>query len=491
MLLYLAADLRRLVNFQSVVSSSSILAAVSMKMKIALLIAFLVSFTASAQPVSQRLRSAVSNLEADEQVKNGSVGLFLMSSKTGAVLFNHNGRTVMTPASAQKIITSAAAFHVLGKDYRYKTELAIDGKIDKGTLNGDVYIIGFGDPSLGSWRYESTKEDVVMKEWLDAIENAGIKKINGKLYVYDKNWESQTVPSGWTWDDMGNYYGAGASAFNWRENQYDIILSSAKPGDAVQVVSTTPQLYGNTFFNELKAGDAGSGDNAYIFRAPLQYEAFVRGTIPPYQRSFTISGSFPSVAYQLSHTFAAELQSKGFGEQLAGNDKLTTAIKSIPPGAKVIHTHLSPSLDSLSYWFLKKSVNLYGEAFVKTIAFEKTKKSNTNDGVEIVEEVLKLAGVGKTEARLYDGSGLSPKNRVTAEALTKVMAFAQKQPWYKSFAEGLPLINNLKMKSGTMGGVKSFTGYSGDYIFAIIVNNYSGSHADIQRKIWRVLDVLK
>ena len=441
--------------------------------------------------MKQRLQVAINTVQSDTQLESGSVALYVMNNKTGEIVFDHNGKVGMTPASAQKVITSAAAFHTLGKDYRYKTELAIAGEINNGTLDGNVYIIGYGDPSLGSWRYASTKEDVVINNWISSLANAGIKKIDGKVYVYDKNWGSQTVPAGWTWDDMGNYYGAGASAFNWRENQYDITLSSGKTGDAVKVVSTTPELFGNTFLNELKAGAAGSGDNAYIYRAPLQYEAFIRGTIPPNQRAFNISGSFPSAAYQLSHTFAAALQRKGFGEQLVGNDKLNNTITSLPATAKIIHTHVSPALDSLSYWFLKKSVNLYGEALVKTIAYEKKKPANTVEGLEIVEDFLKQAGVGKTAARLYDGSGLSPKNRVTAEALTKVMAFAQKQDWYKSFEAGLPDINNLPMKSGTMGGVKSFTGYSGDYIFAIIINNYNGSHASIQQKMWRVLDLLK
>ncbi|WP_207494270.1 D-alanyl-D-alanine carboxypeptidase/D-alanyl-D-alanine endopeptidase [Aridibaculum aurantiacum] len=458
-------------------------------MRLLLLIGFLAGTTLQAQTISQKLQSAVASFEADGQLRNGIVSLYVMNSKTGATVFNHNGRIGLTPASSQKVITSTTALETLGTGYRFKTELAHDGTIANGVLNGNLYVIGYGDPSLGSWRYASTKEEVVMNNWIKAIEAAGIKKINGKVIVYDKNWESQAVPDGWTYDDMGNYYGAGASGFNWRENQYDIKLSSGKPGDAVKVIGTEPMLFGNTFINELTAGPSGSGDNAYIYRAPGQFTAYLRGTIPPGQSSFTISGSMPNAAHHLSHAFSIVLASKGMGEAIAGMDE--KADVKLPAIIKVIHTHLSPPLDSLNYWFLKKSVNLYGEAFLKALDYEKKKVGSTSGGIDVVKKLHQANGIEETALRMYDGSGLSPKNRLTAEALTKAMQYARKQSWFSSFHDGLPDINGMRMKSGTMAGVKSFTGYSGDYIFAIIVNNYNGSHADIQRKMWRVLDVLK
>ena len=104
---------------------------------------------------------------------------------------------------------------------------------------------------------------------------------------------------------------------------------------------------------------------------------------------------------------------------------------------------------------------------------------------------LSLAAVN-----IIDGSGLSPLNRVTTDALVKVLQFASKRPWFNSFYSALPEINGMKMKSGSIGGARSFAGYQTDkngqgYIYAIIVNNYDGPSSDIIHKMWKVLDILK
>jgi D-alanyl-D-alanine carboxypeptidase/D-alanyl-D-alanine-endopeptidase (penicillin-binding protein 4) len=106
---------------------------------------------------------------------------------------------------------------------------------------------------------------VVLNEWIRSLQKNGIKKVNGNLIGYDKNWESQTIPGGWIWDDIGNYYGAGVSALNWRENQYDLKLKSGKTGEKVSIVTTVPKLYDVQLIPELTAGKQGSGDNGYIY----------------------------------------------------------------------------------------------------------------------------------------------------------------------------------------------------------------------------------
>ena len=80
---------------------------------------------------------------------------------------------------------------------------------------------------------------------------------------------------------------------------------------------------------------------------------------------------------------------------------------------------------------------------------------------------------------------------MTAEALVKVMNFAKTRPWSKIFSSSLPEYNGIKMKSGTITGIKSFTGYVNGYTFAIIINNYIGSSSEVTRKIYRTLDLLK
>ncbi len=439
-----------------------------------------------AQDISKKLDDAVKNLEADSQMKSAIIG-FYVTDRNGAVVFDKNSTIGLAVASSQKVITSAVSLELLGTSYRYKTELAYDGKIENGALNGNVYIAGYGDPTLGSWRYDNTKEQLVLNKWIQSLKQAGIRQLNGSVIGYDKKWESQTIPGGWSWDDIGNYYGAGASALNWRENQYDLKLKSTnKEGDKVTIISTEPEVYDVSLTNELTTGRAGSGDNAYIYLPPYATAGFVRGTIPPGQSSFTISGSFPNPALQLTSTFTDELRKQG----IVISSNVANSVKQPLPNRTTLLTLWSPPLDSINYWFLKKSINLYGEALVKTIGYEKKNKGVTEAGLSIIKSFWKDNGIEPTSINMIDGSGLSPGNRITAEALVRVMQYARSKPWFSSFYNALPEINGIKMKSGSMGGVRSFTGYVGNYAFAIAVNNYNGSSAEIVRKMYRLLDVL-
>jgi serine-type D-Ala-D-Ala carboxypeptidase/endopeptidase (penicillin-binding protein 4) len=447
---------------------------------------------AKGQGVIKKLDEAVENLQDDDQMRNALLGFYVVESKTGETVYSKNKDIGFAVASSQKVITSAASFELLGSSYRYKTELAYDGKIDNGVLNGSIYLIGSGDPTLGSWRYDNTKEQVILSKWTKALQSNGIKKVNGNLIGYDKNWESQITPGGWIWDDIGNWYGAGASALNWRENQYDLKLKSGKTGDKVSIVTTVPKLYGVTLLPELTAGKAGSGDNGYIYLPPYANVGFVRGTIPPNESSFTISGSFPNPAFQVASTFAEELNNKGVAIKTQTTAPNDISLKTeLPKNLTSLSVHYSPTLDSITYYFLKRSLNLYGECLLKTLGYEKKNIGSRDSGLSVLKSFWKSNGIDPLSINVSDGSGLSPQNRVTPAALVKVMQYARSRAWFNSFYNALPEINGIKMKSGTIGGAKSFTGYVSGYTFAIVVNNYNGSASDIVRKLYKVLDVLK
>ncbi len=445
------------------------------------------------QGLLKKLDEAVKNLEADSQMKSAILGFYVVNQKTAEAIYDRNAHIGFAVASSQKVITSTASLELLGIDYRYKTELAYEGKIDNGVLNGNVYLIGYGDPTLGSWRYNNTKEQVVLNEWTTSFEKNNIKKVTGNLIGYDKNWESQTIPGGWIWDDIGNYYGAGVSALNWRENQYDLKLRSGRTGDKVSIVTTVPKLYDVTLIPELVSGKPGSGDNGFIYLPPYANTGFVRGTIPPNESSFNIAGSFPNPSFQLTSTLADALKAKGIDIKMAVNSGYESLLNQtqLPKNISTLATHYSPTLDSINYWFLKRSINLYGEDLVKTLGYEKKRAGSTDSGISVIKSFWKSNGVDPSSINMIDGSGLSPQNRITPEALVKVMQYARTRSWFNSFNNALPDFNGIKMKSGTIGGAKSFTGYVGGYTFAIVVNNYSGSSSEIVRKLYKVLDVLK
>lgn len=446
-----------------------------------------------AQGITNRLTEAVNRLEADPQIKHAVISFCVVDSKTGKPVFEKNSLTGLTPASCQKVITSVAALDMLGQDYRFKTVLSYDGLIEDGILKGNLHVGGSGDPTLGSWRWTSTRENQLLQNWVNEIKKAGIKNIEGILIADSANWSTATVPDGWIWQDIGNYYGAGTSWLNWRENQYDMVLRSGKTaGDLCTIISVSPKLFQSSFICEVKTGEKGSGDNAFIYLPIGSSTAYVRGTIPPGETAFTISGSFLNSASQLKKTLWEAINNSGI-KMLEQNSRANYS-PTLPPTPLLIS--LSPSLDSINFWFLKKSINLYGEALIKAIAFEKKGFGATDTGVDIVKYFWSQRGIDKSSINIFDGSGLSPQNRVTTEALVKVLQYARSRPWFDAFYKSLPEINGITMKSGSIGGARSYTGYvrSKDGIertFAIIVNNYDGSASEAVRKIWALLDILK
>ncbi len=435
---------------------------------------------ANAQSTKERLDTQVKRFVADSQMKHGIVGFYVADANTGEVVYDWNGKVGLAPASTQKIVTSVAALELLGKDFKYNTEVSY-------TNDGDVIVKGSGDPTFGSSRYLSTKPDVILQKIKDHFKHTAIKKLSGKFSLDGCSFSFQPIPGGWIWDDIGNYYGAGSWALNWRENQYDLLLKPGKKeGDSVTIVGTHPTIKEFTLINHLRTGKKGSGDNAYIYFPPYSVTGFVEGT---FEGETKISGSLPDPPIQFKDEL---LQTLDLNITYASAGK-----KNSKQQYQVLLTHQSPSLDSIVYWFMRKSINLYGEALVKTIGVEKTGVGSTDTGVAVIRRFYKDKGiVSLAELKIMDGSGLSPSNRLTAESLGKILVYAKKQSWFPSFEQAFPQFNGMSLKSGTIRGAKAFAGYhksneGKEYVVAIIVNNYDGSAGSIVNKMYKVLDVLK
>ncbi|WP_276497147.1 D-alanyl-D-alanine carboxypeptidase/D-alanyl-D-alanine-endopeptidase [Pontibacter litorisediminis] len=455
---------------------------------ILVLACLLLQTVAWSQTVPQKLAAAYSKFEQDPQLQNAIASLYITDAKTGEVVFDRNSRIGLAPASTQKVITSISAYELLGKDFRYETQLAY--RKNKG--NNELVILPSGDPTFGSWRWAETKEDRVLAGVTKSLQRTGIKSFK-QVTVANHSWNDETVPDGWMWQDIANYYGAGSAKLNWRENQYDVILKSGPSiGDPVAIVKTVPELNGYGLRSELTSAAAGTGDNAYIYFPLSAPSATIRGTIPVNESSFKISGAMPSAARQFVSTLSDTLQTLGI--KLPKQPVEHNA--PLPSGYTVFHTVTSPPLDSIIYWFNRKSINLYGEALVKTIAYKHTSDSQTGNGLQEIRAFWKQRGLPETELSMVDGSGLSPLNRVTTHAQVQLLQHAQAQPWYKSFYTSLPVFNGMKMKSGTIRGVKGFCGYhkgkdGKEYVFSFIVNNYNGSASALVKKMYLVLDELK
>jgi len=443
-----------------------------------------------SQTVPEKLNAAFKNFANDPQLRNATISLYVVDATTGKVVLDKNGRVGMVPASTQKVITSVSAYELLGKNFQFQTQVAFSKNKEAGTL----LIVPSGDPTLGSWRWPGTSEQAIIKKVSQAIQKATAAPIR-EVRIDNQGWEGEAIPDGWIWQDIGNYYGAGSFKLNWHENQFDVYLKSGKNlGSPVSIAGIQPFLYGYSLQSKVIAAAPETGDKAFIY-FPLNAPAgVIRGTIPVNQNNFKISGALPQPLHQFVRTLLDSLAKEE--AKISKNVPIIPSSNISAADYVPVCTVVSPPLDSIIFWLNRKSINLYSEALVKTISYKNKKVASTETGLELIRDFWKQRNIPESELNMVDGSGLSPLNRITTQAQVSVLQYALKQNWFKSFYASLPVYNNIKMKSGTIRGVKGFCGYhtgsnKHQYIFSFLVNNYNGSSTAVVQKMYKVLNTLK
>ncbi|PRD54821.1 D-alanyl-D-alanine carboxypeptidase/D-alanyl-D-alanine-endopeptidase [Sphingobacterium gobiense] len=452
-----------------------------------------------AQSLKNNIDHAYQQFVKSGKLPNGIASLTVLDGNTGQPIFTNNASIGLPTASTMKVITSITALDILGPDYTYQTKLAYTGEIDSlGVLHGDIIVIGSGDPTLGSDRFNNTKAETILNKWVYKIQHAGISRIDGRIIGDDLYLNGNDVPPTWNWQDIGNYYGAGISGLNWHENKVGIVISPHTVGKPTFVASTSLPLTDGTLINEVITGPNGSGDNVYAYSAPYSNIVYLRGT---YGRDLkkVIEIAVPDPALALAQQLTRALSDIG----IAVDSLPTTGKRLLNQGItlnkrpKELDIHQSPALKDIIHWFNQKSINLYGEAMLKSFGIISHNESTTLEAASLLskywEQKLRIPN---SELNIQDGSGLSPQNRVTTAAMAKIMHYAQGRPWFADFKKSLPTINGITMKSGTIGGVLGYTGFhtskSGQPVtFSLLVNNYTGSTAAMRQEMFKLLNSLK
>jgi D-alanyl-D-alanine carboxypeptidase/D-alanyl-D-alanine-endopeptidase (penicillin-binding protein 4) len=457
----------------------------------------LVAGYAPAQTLQQKLQKAFDKLQLDSQCRYASLSLTVMDVSSGKEVFSANPGMGLAPASTMKTITTITAFNMLGKDFKYQTNVVYSGSITDGTLNGDIIIKGSGDPTLGSPRYESSKEEHILALMTDAIRKAGIKKINGRIIGDDSVFGSQSIPDGWIYEDIGNYYGAGPSGLCWRENAYEIKLRTGEIGSPISIIREEPDMPYLKYVCEATNAPAHTGDDTYAYPPINGNTVYIRGTYAADQTKKYINASLPDPAYDAALRLADTL--KQLGITISGGPESTTTLtaksQNTQTATQPLLTISSPELSKIIYWTNQKSINLYAEQLLKTLAWKAGKLPSTANGVETLQNFWQQKGIDVNSLNVFDGSGLSPADRVTTRTIATILQSAVNQPWYHDFYESLPVYNDMHMKSGSIINVLNYAGYQThdgkQLCFSIMVNNYNGSTREIKEKIFRVLDELK
>ncbi|CAF3329387.1 unnamed protein product [Rotaria sp. Silwood2] len=432
---------------------------------------------------------AWTNFTSDPQLSHATYSISVLDNITGAVFFAANKEVGLAPASTLKTITGAAAFHYLGLNYQYETLLQYSGTLDDyGDLDGYIYIVGNGDPTLGSSRWNETNGDAIMERWSMLIKQTGIKKCRG--IIADMSlWsdDTQSIPDGYPWEDIGNYYGTGSSALNWRENQFHLILSPGNAvGDPIILVGLDHPPPYLIIVNQALTGPQGTGDRTNFYLSLDGTHGYLRGSLAiDSGKNFSIGGAVPNSGLCVINELRQRMLWSS-NTSLSFIHNIEASINEVSDRT-TLDVHHSPPLSDIVYWLEQASINLYGELLVKTIAHT----TNTSVDTVLPTYCRKEHDIEETAVATVDGSGLSPENRVTTWALARILFNIQRASWFSIYQQALPLINGIRMKSGYIKNAYSYAGYINKYVFSIITNNFNGDMNTMRQKIWNLLDVLK
>ena len=446
-------------------------------------------------------------------MRGASFSLVVKDVQEGRTVYSYDTDRLQSPASVLKTVATATALEILGEDYRYPTTLEYDGILENGTLEGNLYIKGSGDPSLGSSHF-APGQNKFLSTWIAALQKAGIKHITGSVISDESIFDTEGVSIKWLREDMGNYYAPGSYGISIFDNMYKLSLQTGAAGTRPVLKGTEPDIPFIRFKNYLKAAPVSS-DSAYIIGAPLDDVRYLYGVLPANREAYVLKGDIPDPALYLARYLTDQLQQKGI--RVDGSPscyRIEVEENRWKKGErKEIVTTYSPTLREIASICNHVSHNLYADALVKTVGLQYKPRRNEmissfGRGVQVVKEYWEKKGLDVFPLRMNDGSGLAPADKVSAGFMGELLvymasesavsdAFIASLPQagiegsVRNFLKGSKLQGKAHLKSGGITGVRSYAGYitkdGKTYAVAVFSNNYSCPMSRMTRALEKLL----
>ena len=446
-------------------------------------------------------------------MRGASFSLVVKDVQEGRTVYSYDTDRLQSPASVLKTVATATALEILGEDYRYPTTLEYDGILENGTLEGNLYIKGSGDPSLGSSHF-APGQNKFLSTWIAALQKAGIKHITGSVISDESIFDTEGVSIKWLREDMGNYYAPGSYGISIFDNMYKLSLQTGAAGTRPVLKGTEPDIPFIRFKNYLKAAPVSS-DSAHIIGAPLDDVRYLYGVLPANREAYVLKGDIPDPALYLARYLTDQLQQKGI--RVDGSPscyRIEVEENRWKKGErKEIVTTYSPTLREIASICNHVSHNLYADALVKTVGLQYKPRRNEmissfGRGVQVVKEYWEKKGLDVFPLRMNDGSGLAPADKVSAGFMGELLvymatesavsdAFIASLPQagiegsVRNFLKGSKLQGKAHLKSGGITGVRSYAGYitkdGKTYAVAVFSNNYSCPMSRMTRALEKLL----
>ncbi len=432
------------------------------------------------------------NFINSDLLSSSHIGIQLKDISSNQDILAYNEHKLFIPASIQKLFTTSAALSILPPEFKFSTVVLFNGKLnDKSYYSeGDLLIIGCGDPSLESKYF---KQKSFLDDLSDSLNSKGIKGFSGKLKLLNNNMNTYEVNSAWLWGDIGNYYGAGVSDFTFRDNTVEVYFNSSNNiGELTTISKTFPSIDHFNIENKVVSGKTAK-DLAYAFGGPGNGNRFIEGEIPRSKKNFKVKISMHNPAEFLTY------EVRNMTNFL--DEKMFTSISN-----DTLLLYNSPSLLEIVKNINYKSNNNYTEHILMKTMFvldsAKTLNSAALSMLNYWSNTLNYSG----KFKLVDGCGLSRKNAISPSLMNdllshmfnlenetikndfiKSLPIAGKDGTLKYLGDGTVLENNFYGKSGSMDGIRCYAGYlkknNKVYSFTIMLNHLTCSSLESFRLI--------
>ena len=473
--------------------------------------------SSQAQTLQQKVDQAVER----EPLKGAVVGVMVQDMEGHVVARREAGRR-MVPASNMKLITTGTGLHALGADYRFETGIGYTGTIEEGTLHGDVYVVGGGDPTIGVSDTVAVKPDALFWRWKSMLKEAGISRIDGRIIGDGRAYEGHLENQSWSYDDTGTYYGAGCNALSFYENAVDYNVAAGAEGEPVKVTQRYPDTPWMHFGNLTSTGPKGTGNSLYLYTTDLAPYAEMRGTYSVERKPKIEHFANKYGALTCAYYFWQNLRDTGWdisggyadidrGGYVRGKD-FVPAYKAGTP--TMLGTSKSAVLSRIVRQTNVLSDNFYAEAIFRQMG-EKASGLAVYDSCRVaVYDVLESLVPGKLEGiRIEDGSGLSRLNTVSPAFLVDYLRAMSRSKAFDAFLASLPkpgegTLNTLlpkltadqkdrlRLKSGSMDGVLCYSGYVLDEegkparVFSLMVNGAKAKTAVVREALGALIEAM-
>jgi serine-type D-Ala-D-Ala carboxypeptidase/endopeptidase (penicillin-binding protein 4) len=419
-------------------------------------------------------------------------GIAVQSLDRRERLFTMNAGTLLVPASVAKLVTVATAADAVGWDYRYTTTLRAAGPIVDGVLRGDLLVVGSGDPSIGGRAGDD------LSGWVAALRAAGVGRIEGRIIGDDDLIDEPRPQLAWAWDDLGYTTGALFGALNLAENRSTVTIAPGPSSGAPAVVTVDPRLAFRVVTNRVSTGPPGSLQLLWPEQRPgdtaLTVAGFLPSGAPPAQLAVAVGN--PTLWFV--SVLKGRLVRDGIdvsGDAIDIDDVVAAPSRD---AAIPIYTYRSRTLAEIAQPLLKDSINLYAEALMRLNAAPGTFPTN-DAALEGLRTRLDGWGISTASYQLVDGSGLSRRDALSAEAVLSLLERMADPAAKSPFVTGLPIAgvdgslstrmkgtpaeNNVRAKTGTMSNIRTLAGYvttrDGERLaFVVLINNFEGTGAN-------------